>query len=379
MKIAIITTDNREQHSRYDVENPYFGTAPTALLEGFQHFVEVEVHVISCSKRKMNAPAKLAENIYFHQPVVPHLGWGRSLFVGCVLAVRRLLKKIKPDLVHGQGTERDCAISAVFSGFPNVLTIHGNMRAMARRTELSRNLYYKMAAFLEKFAVRRTEGVVCVSSYTKELVVDIAKRCWLIPNAVEQRFFERDSSIPKVKTMLFVGSLVSHKNPKFFVESCGDLFEKNEWQLRLCGTGDECSSYYEGLVKMADKLPWLILTGWRSREELLDEMRHASALVLPTLEDNCPMVVIEAMAQGVPVVASNIGGVPDLVDDGISGLLFEPSSRRSMRRAVQKLMDNCDLRVMLGHNGREVASAKFSPKNVAMQHIEIYKNLKASE
>ncbi|WP_240610572.1 hypothetical protein [Rubritalea profundi] len=68
MKIALLTTDNREQQKRYDLEMPFFGTAPTALLAGMALLPEeVEVHVISCSKRKMNAPAKLAPNIFFYQ------------------------------------------------------------------------------------------------------------------------------------------------------------------------------------------------------------------------------------------------------------------------------------------------------------------------
>ena len=62
------------------------------------------------------------------------------------------MKEIQPDIVHGQGTERDCALAAVLSGYPNVLTIHGNMRVHASRSE-TRSLYYSMAARLETFAL----------------------------------------------------------------------------------------------------------------------------------------------------------------------------------------------------------------------------------
>src|ERR1700728_4735733 len=131
MKIAFLTIDNREHHGKYSLPAPYFGTAPEALLQGFAGLPDLEVHVISCTRQSMASPEKLAPNIWFHSLFVPRIGWTSTQFQGCVRAVRRKLKVLRPDIVHGQGTERDCAVSAVFSRFPNVLTIHGNMRLIA--------------------------------------------------------------------------------------------------------------------------------------------------------------------------------------------------------------------------------------------------------
>jgi len=89
LRIAFLTTDNREQSADYDCLHPHFGTAPEALLEGFAlHPGSVEIHVISCSRQAMSRPEKLAENIWFHQPVVSKLGWGRKGFLGCGFAVQ---------------------------------------------------------------------------------------------------------------------------------------------------------------------------------------------------------------------------------------------------------------------------------------------------
>jgi len=73
-------------------------------------------------------------------------------------AVRRKLKEIQPDLVHGQGTELDCAVSAVFSGFPNVVTIHGNMAELARQFRARVGSFYWLTARLENFTLKRTAG-----------------------------------------------------------------------------------------------------------------------------------------------------------------------------------------------------------------------------
>src|SRR5580658_7833354 len=115
MRIVILTTDNREPHKDYDNPAPYFGTAPAALLQGLAMVPEAEVHVVSCIRRPVKSPEKLAPNIHFHSLVVPKIGWMKTLFQGCVRASRRKIQEIQPDIVHGQGTEADCSLSAIFS------------------------------------------------------------------------------------------------------------------------------------------------------------------------------------------------------------------------------------------------------------------------
>src|SRR5436190_5469095 len=132
MRIAILTTDNREHYRDYANPLPYFGTAPEALLQGFALLPGHEVHVVTCARARMKSPERLAPNIFFHSLYVPKVGWMRTAYQGCIRAVRYKLKEIQPEVVHGQGTERDCAISSVFSGYPNVLTIHGNLRLIAQ-------------------------------------------------------------------------------------------------------------------------------------------------------------------------------------------------------------------------------------------------------
>ena len=114
LKIAFLTTDNRENFKEYELSTPYFGAGPEALLQGFGALSGIEVHVVSCTQRPMQSPEKIDKNIWFHSLYVPKIGWLRTLYQGCIRAVRRKLKDLQPDIVHGQGTERDCAISTVF-------------------------------------------------------------------------------------------------------------------------------------------------------------------------------------------------------------------------------------------------------------------------
>ena len=108
MKVALLTSDTREVIRDYGASNPSFGTAPQALLEGFALWTDkVEVHVISCLQNEpTSSPRKLADNIYYHGLHVPNIGWLKTGYQGCIRSVRRKLREINPDIVHGQGTER---------------------------------------------------------------------------------------------------------------------------------------------------------------------------------------------------------------------------------------------------------------------------------
>ncbi|HHY85013.1 MAG TPA: glycosyltransferase family 4 protein [Verrucomicrobia bacterium] len=191
LRIAILTVDDRQTYKDYSSPVPLYEKAQQALLEGFARLPEVEVHVISCVQRPVPTPTRFADNITSHCLHVPKIGWLRTLYQGCIRATRRQLRALKPDIVHAQGTERDCGLDAVFSGFPNVVTIHGNMKAIAAVQKARIGGYYWLAAKLETPTLRRTLGVFCNSAYTEGLVAPRARRTWRVPNAIRSAFFEK--------------------------------------------------------------------------------------------------------------------------------------------------------------------------------------------
>jgi glycosyltransferase involved in cell wall biosynthesis len=375
MRIVQITTDSREHFKEYSRPYPYFGTAPQGLFSGFAKFAEHEIHIISCSRFAMQRPPMLAPNIYFHQPIVGKWARGRSFFLGSVHATRKLLKEIQPDIVHGQGTERDCALAAVLSGYPNILTLHGNMRVIARRREHRHNPSYWQAALLETFCLKRTNGVVAISRYTENLVKGLASRSWLLPNSVDSRFFDLTLTPPPVPRLLFVGSIIEGKNPLGLLKACAPFLQANRCTLALAGQLDRAGEYREAFQHEVKSLPNIEYLGFLERDKLAAEFAKASALVLPTFEDNCPMVVLEAMAAGLPVAASRLGGLPDLVDHQITGLLFDPENLENMRECIEFCISNPEFRKMAGESGKKMALERFHPSRIAARHLEIYQEI----
>lgn len=382
MKIAFLTVDNRENERRYDLEMPFFGTAPTALLEGLAAIPGLTVYVISCSQKIMSSPSKIAPNIFFHSLHVPKWGWLRTGYSGCILAIRKKLREIQPDLIHAQGTERECAIGAVCAPFPRILTLHGNLRLIERTIGFRLFSASWLQARLEALVVPFFQGVICITRYTQDAIGREVKKTWLVPNAVEKRFFAENpenknrmlSDPPKV---LVVANVDNRKNQIALVEALSDLAKKRRFQLRFFGKcgNDPYGRHFQNLI---NDLPWCFWGGMLDRASLREEFKRASALFLPTKEDNCPMVVLEAQASGVPVIASNVGGIPDLVEDGKTGLLVNPSIPSTMAAALEKVLTNGSLARRLSQNGCRQALARFHPGIIAKKHIEIYQEVIAA-
>lgn len=375
MVIVQITTDNREPHREYGKTEPWFGTAPEALFEGFAMLPEVTVHVVSCTQRPMRSPEKIAPNIHFHSLHVPKAGWLRTGYQGCIRAVRRKLRDIRPDAVHGQGTERDCAISAVLSGYPNVLTVHGNMRAIARRLDARPFSYHWLAAQFEAFVLPRTGGVICITQYTQNAVQRAARKTWVLPNAVDPAFFDVSPKPDEVPLVLCVGTVNRLKNQNAFLRSLDPLARQLPFRVLFLGAVRPDDPYGREFFRLLSERPWAKYGGFISREESRRVFGCASLLALPTLEDNCPMAVLEAMAAGIPVVASRVGGVPELIDNGATGLLCDPERPETFREAVRRLLTDPALRLQLSAAGRQSARNRFYPKVIAKQHLAIYRTL----
>jgi glycosyltransferase involved in cell wall biosynthesis len=378
MRIVQLTTDLREHDRQYLRVRPGFATFSEALLIGFSRTPGIEVHVVSCIKQPVSSPAKLYDNIFFHSLTVPKSGWLITGYQGCVRAVRRKLREIQPDIVHGQGTERDCAISAVFSGFPSVVTVHGNMRMVAKLHHAKPWSYLGLTAMLESPVLQRAGGVVCNNYYTLGNVRTLNRRTWIIPNAVDPRFFEIELQPVQPPTILCVGLVNPRKNQNGLLEAITPLREEMEFRVRFLGTATPGIGYTEAFQRIVAERPWAEHAGFADRERLKAELAQSTLIVLPTLEDNCPMVVLEAAAAGVPVVASRVGGIPDLVDHGVNGLLFDPHDPGSIRENVRLALNNRSRSRSMAETGKRLAKERFHPVAVAEQHLAMYREVLSS-
>lgn len=387
MKVAILTTDSREHRRQYAQTVPGFGTAPQGLIKGFELLGDsegaFEIHVISCAQQPMTSPVKLSDKVFFHSLHVPKAGWLRSGYVGCISAVGKLLRAIEPDIVHAQGTERDCAISGIFFQGPKLLTIHGNLRLIRKTVGFRPFSASWIQSFLEGFVVPRFDGIVSISHYTDEAIRHEVPRTWVVPNAVDPSFFldpqtRPSSSTGRRPTVLVVANIEKRKNQNAFIRMAKELQTEVDFEVRFFGShrGGDYSEEFFALIE--ENKEWCSFGGMLSRPALREEFQQASILALPTLEDNCPMVVLEAQAAGVPVIATNVGGIPDLISHEATGLLAPASRPDIFRGSLQRLLRDPALRDRLAVAGCQKARTVYHPAIIARRHLQIYRELTGS-
>jgi glycosyltransferase involved in cell wall biosynthesis len=172
-----------------------------------------------------------------------------------------------------------------------------------------------------------------------------------------------------------VGAVCYRKNQNAFIRSLDPLAGNDRFKLVFLGKAPPDDPYAAEFLDLVAARPWCEFAGFADREKLKTWLRRASLLALPSLEDNCPMVVLEAMAAGLPVLAAKVGGVPELIEDGKTGLLCDPLDPASMGVAVGKMLDDADLFQKLALAAKQEAVARFHPLVIARAHLEIYREV----
>jgi glycosyltransferase involved in cell wall biosynthesis len=141
--------------------------------------------------------------------------------------------------------------------------------------------------------------------------------------------------------------------------------------IRLLGDGVERGPV-EAAIAEAGLDPWLPREG--QVPDAARWLRHARFCVLPSNDEGLPNAVLESMAAGVPVVATRVGGIPELIDDGVDGLLVEPGDAAGLAEAMTRLATDEALRVRLGAAARKRARS-FSWEACTDRHVELYEML----
>jgi glycosyltransferase involved in cell wall biosynthesis len=256
---------------------------------------------------------------------------------------------------------------------PNIWgRLFGRMARVPAVVSGYRSLYPKQG---ERWLWRFADKIICNAEALKKIMVDRfsvpAERIAVIPNAVDMEAFRptRDAKASD-PTVLFVGRLVSEKDPLNLVESFklvadklpearfqmiggGPLREVVQARIRECGL----ESKLELVPGAADVRPWL---------------NRAWVFVLASAMEASPNVIIEAMAMGLPVVATRVGGIPELVADKQTGFLVDSGDRAALADALVALLADETLRKTMGDAGRERVVLHHTLENMVQQTERVF-------
>jgi glycosyltransferase involved in cell wall biosynthesis len=323
----------------------------------------------------MQSPERLADNIWFHSLHVPKSGWLRTGYQGCIRAVRRKLKAIQPDIVHGYGTERECGISAALSGFPNVVSIQGNMAELARLFRARIGSYHWLAARLENFTLRRTAGVICNSVYTETLVRGRARKTWVIHPALRLAFLEPIPSGPRPPALLNAG-VISLRKRQLELLDVAEALHRHGLKVEFHFIGrNEDSDYcraFQARIKPMEAAGYARYLGRQTAGELVRCFDSVAGMVHCPTEEAFGLNVAEALARNLKFFGSRLGGIVDIAEGAPGAELFAPDDWAGLTAAIARWIGQ-------GHPRPEGATAlmrgRYHPQTVARRHLEIYREV----
>jgi glycosyltransferase involved in cell wall biosynthesis len=176
------------------------------------------------------------------------------------------------------------------------------------------------------------------------------------------------------KSVLFVGRLEKEKGFADLLLAVAQIRKRVPGIRLVCGgTGNE--SEVKSWIETTGVGDLVELRGWISGTIKQECFEHAALLALPSYIENLPMVIIEAMAAGLPVVASAVGGIPDVIEAGKEGLLVEPGDVGELADAIACLLQNQSIRTSMALNARQKYESHYSPQCVIPRVELIYQEL----
>lgn len=215
-----------------------------------------------------------------------------------------------------------------------------------------------------------------VSSFSRELLMALnvsASRIFILPNGVDLKRYDYGKSAKTKNLVLFAGRIVRPKGLHVLLESLNYL--TSPVSLKIAGPNED-TSYFKDILGSGNlqkrglhDVEWL---GCLDQDKIVDWYQRASIFVNPSIRDDFGIVNLEALACGTPVVASNSGGVMDVVKDGVNGILVPPNNPMKLAIALQRLLENEKLREKYGENGRRLVEAHFSWDMIARKAARIY-------
>ena len=323
----------------------------------------VELHVVTVSKHVERDDEFTSGGVHFHFLKIPALPRAAMAYQIDRRRITGCLRRIQPAIVHGFGTESSFGYSAVSAPFPSVLMIQGIVSRIvgARgRASLLRSPGLCMSLMVERVTVRRARHVVCETRFAAEFVRQHNPLAvtHIISTPIRDEFFgiARRPEAGTGAEVLFVGLVAPEKGIDVLVSAFSRVVAESPRAV-LHVVGGYAPGYVERVlmpqVSRLDLVDRVVVHGQQPAAVIADRLSRAALLVQPTLMDTAPNVLAEARAAGVPVVASAVGGIPELIDDKVDGLLVPPHSAERLAAAIVALLSDPAAATAMGERGRD--------------------------
>jgi starch synthase len=352
------------------------------LARALAGLVDLTVHCQGADRRDVIA----------HRPW-PHLAHANPALQVISTGLSMAAATGSADVVHSHTWYASLAghLSSLLHGIPHVLTAHSLEPLRPWKAEQLGG-GYAVSSWCERTAIESAAAVIAVS---RGMRADILMtypsvppdRVHVIHNGIDARQYAPDTGTdvlarygidPGQPSVAFVGRVTRQKGLQVLLRAARRLAP--EAQLVLCaGQADtpELQAEVSGLAAelRAARSGVIWIPGMLAKPEVIQILSHATVFACPSLYEPLGIVNLEAMACGTAVVASAVGGIPEVVDDGRTGLLVPPDDDATLATALNSLVADPARAAEFGARGRARAVAEFSWDSIAAQTAELYARL----
>jgi glycogen(starch) synthase len=291
------------------------------------------------------------------------------------------------DLVHAhQGEDVATLLLALLAralhACPLVVTLHCSVQHTVTGPSTRSWLLHVVGGAVERLAVRRADAVLVLVPRTAELLARDGlspAKVHVLPSGFEPTLFAgaHDDAFPSLPRprIGYVGRLAKQKRPDLLVEAFGRMQETA--QLLVVGDGP-LRAEVRAAVQRSPARDRITMTGFVPHTEVPQVLASIDVLALPSAYEEMGSVLVEAMASGVPVVASRVGGIPAVVRDGETGLLVPSGDVTALAAALDELVADPGRRERMCRTARQVATG-YSWPDLARRVIAVYDDVRRDE
>lgn len=298
-------------------------------------------------------------------------------------AIRRIIKQRRIDVVHAHGLFFHASLAGAvlgrLLGVPVVTTAHvGSLKSIGGVASRLSALYQGTAG---RLILASSKEVIAVSEAVAEHVQRQGaerRKINVIANGVDAEHYSPAAQRGHTggPRMIFVGRLITNKGPQHLLDALPEVIDRfPAAECWFVGDGPlrrelERRAREAGLERNVSFLG--------ERDDVPDLLRQSDVFVRPSLSEGLPLAVLEAMASGLPVLATPVGGTPELVEDDATGFLIEPSDVSALKDRLVRLLGDEDLRENMGRRGRQ-AAVDYDWDFIGRRTLDVYQRAVAGE
>ena len=289
--------------------------------------------------------------------------------------IRSNIKNIKPDIIHIHGTRGGILgrLAAIGLKYPVIYTEHLWTKDYQLRSRLSHHLQLVGLWFLDMFTTLTIAVSQAVKDFLIESQITRPEKVLVIYNGIESPKKKAKPFEDKKTIIASIGTLNEQKGMQYLIQAMPKVLrEFPDSELIIIGQGP----YKTELEKLAKKMKLsskIKLTGFV--KDVYDELQHVDVYVQPSVSESFGLAILQAMSMGLPIVATNTGGIPEVVTSGKTGILVEAKKPEVLANGLLELIRDHKKAQKMGKLGAEDASIKFNLKDMIIDLETVYVNM----